>query len=131
MVQLLFARLPQFKDDTNSSKQVKDLTTKNHQRIQEQTNTTDETPETIFPEESELIDHAKVESTPSQMILPIVIPSSTNPMDIGMSAVSSTNEPVKGTKGLTSISKEISYCFDRIINSIWMALCSWSLSFSH
>lgn len=42
MVQLLFARLPQFKDDTNSSKQVKDLTTKNHQRIHEQINTTGE-----------------------------------------------------------------------------------------
>lgn len=37
MVQLLFARLPQFKDDTtsiSSTKQVKDLSTKNnHQRI--------------------------------------------------------------------------------------------------
>ena len=31
MVQLLFARLPQFKDDTTSMKQMKDLTTTKQQ----------------------------------------------------------------------------------------------------
>ena len=114
MVQLLFARLPQFKDDTNSSKQVKDLTTKNHQRIHEQINTTgkinffflhrshslvlDTTPETIFPDESELIDQAKVENAPSPTILPIVIPSLEK---------TSTNEPAKGIERSTIISKEM------------------------
>jgi hypothetical protein len=38
MVQLLFARLPQFKDDTTSPKRVKDLSTKNnHQRVHSET----------------------------------------------------------------------------------------------
>jgi len=69
-----------------------------------------------------------------QELLETQIPSNNNeyinPRGIRFATASPTNESVKGKDKSFVLSNKIFLLF-RFINSIWLALCSWSLSFSH
>jgi hypothetical protein len=104
--------------------------------------TIDTSPQTIIPliipsfddSSSNILQTNQISTTIQEKQIPSNNNEYINPRGIRFTTASPTNESVKGKKtNHLFFQKKILFFFIlfRFINSIWLALCSWSLSFSH